>query len=480
MSSHIPTRYRRRPGLHCSAVTAARSSSALALAVTGLAYGQTTTNTPPVSVPASTNTVATPTPPPTAELTSTNAEPGTLNSFFNGKLPDAIGRSKINLNARLRYEFADQEDLDPSNALTLRTRFGITSGELYGFQGMLEGENVTSVANEDNYNAAGTNDENNRTVVADPPMTQLNQAWLRYSNWDSNLKGGRQRYALDNHRFIGDVGWRQNDQTFDAAALEIGKVKDLNFRYAYLWEVNRVFGDVDGLPPALRDFESNSHVINVDFHGWEYGRFVGYTYLLDLENSAGNANSCATYGGFFAGSAPVSEKVKLDYRAEFAWQTAYADSPQDYQTEYYHFMLGANVKPFVLGAGYEVLGSGSNDGAGPANVGFRTPLATLHAFNGWADVFLNTPNDGLRDFYAFAQVTLPGEIPFRFVYHLFNSDTDGLNYGQEFDFVLSKKLGKYWNAMAKYAFYDAQAPAPPAQVVAANVQKFWLQLEFNF
>ena len=29
--------------------------------------------------------------------------------------------------------------------------------------------------------------------------------------------------------------------------------------------------------------------------------------------------------------------------------------------------------------------------------GFSTPLATLHAFQGWADVFLNTPADGVDD-----------------------------------------------------------------------------------
>ena len=32
--------------------------------------------------------------------------------------------------------------------------------------------------------------------------------------------------------------------------------------------------------------------------------------------------------------------------------------------------------------------------------GFRTPLATLHAFNGWADLFLDTPPDGLSDIYV--------------------------------------------------------------------------------
>ena len=34
---------------------------------------------------------------------------------------------------------------------------------------------------------------------------------------------------------------------------------------------------------------------------------------------------------------------------------------------------------------------------GNGTVALQTPLATLHAFNGWADKFLSTPANGLRD-----------------------------------------------------------------------------------
>jgi hypothetical protein len=33
--------------------------------------------------------------------------------------------------------------------------------------------------------------------------------------------------VLDNHRFIGDVGWRQNMQTFDEASAVLKPLKDL-------------------------------------------------------------------------------------------------------------------------------------------------------------------------------------------------------------------------------------------------------------
>jgi hypothetical protein len=430
-----------------------------------------------------------PTAAPTAPATAVKpSEAATLNSFFNGKLPQAIGKSKISVNSRLRWEFADQNSLTPaanlreSDAITVRTRFGLTTAPLYGFQGMIEGENITVLGPSHNYNAAGSNPNGaGKTVIADPPTTEINQVWLSYTytNWVA-LKGGRQRIALDNHRFVGDVGWRQNMQTFDAATLESKPVSAVSLLYGYLWEVHRVFGDVSGLAPANRDFESDSHLIQLSYSGWKYGRFVGYAYLLDLENPApGDVNSCATYGGYFAGAAAITPKISLGYRAEAAWQTDYASSVQDYQAEYYNLELGANVKPFACGAGYEALGTDSNGNA-PGSVGFRTPLATLHAFNGWADVFLNTPGKGLRDLYAFAQVTLPGAVPVRFVYHKFDADSGGADFGQEFDAVASKQFGKHWAALAKYAYYDGKDAAPPSFASAIDMHKFWLQLEFNF
>jgi len=385
----------------------------------------------------------------------------------------------FSLNARLRYEYVDQDGFaGDSHAPTIRTRFGFTTAPTYGFQGMIEGEDIRVMGPRHNYNAAGSNGQGTKPVVADPPTTELNQAWLSYSYTNLfTVKGGRQRITLDNHRFIGDVGWRQNMQTYDAVSGELKPMKDLSIYYGYLWEVNRVFGDV-GFPAAAAgnaDFASESHLINISYSGWKYGRFVGYAYLLDLSNAGGAAASSATYGGYFAGAAPVTDKVSLGYRAEVAHQTDYGRSPLNYEALYYNLELSANVKPFAFGAGYESLGSGANSGAGGGRASFRTPLATLHAFNGWADVFLTTPPNGLNDLYAFAQVTLPKQVPVRFVYHKYDADFGSGDFGQEFDAVVSKKFGKHWTALAKYAYYDGKnAPA------AFDKQAFWAQIEFSF
>lgn len=394
---------------------------------------------------------------------------GEAGSFFTEALPGVFRQGKFSLNVRARYEFVTQDNLPlDSHAGTIRTRFGFTTASLYGLQGMLEAENILAL-DEEAYNAAGANRQPGRPVVADPETTELNQAWMAWTwtNWGS-VKVGRQRIVYDNHRFIGDVGWRQNMQTYDAASLVVAPAARVTAQYAYIWDVRRVFGNVSGLPPANRDFESDSHLVNVS---WTVGpalRVTGYTYLLDLENAAGFNQSCATYGGAVSGSCPVWENVKLDYRAELAWQTDYRRSQLDYSAPYHLLELSGTMRGWTLGAGWERLGSDNGSG-------FRTPLATLHAWNGWADVFLTTPNTGLRDYYAFVQVTLPGEIPVRAVYHKFEADRRGADFGQELDLLATKRLGKHWTFLTKYAWYDGR-DAP----YAFRVHKFWAQVEFSF
>jgi Alginate export len=435
-----------------------------------------------------------PLPPTTAASEATSAgtnavaapEPGPIDSFFNHEVWNAIAKGTLDLSVRLRYEQVDEEGVPSitknSYAPTIRTRFGYTTAPLYGFQGMLEGVNVTVLGPEHNYNAAGSNAQGDRPVVADPPLTRLNQAWLGYSYTNRiSTRVGEQRIVLDNQRFIGDSDWRQNMQTFDAAEVASEPITNLDLYYAYVWDVHRVFGNVSGLPPANTDFESRSHLINVSYTPCPYARLVGYSYLLDLRNAAGNAFSSASYGGYLAGEALLTDRVAVEYRAEFAWETGYADSPLHYRTEYYNLELGASIAPVAFGAGYEVLGSGVNTGAAGGRASFQTPLATLHQFNGWDDVFLTTPVDGLRDLYGYAQVTLPIQIPIRLVYHKYYADFGGGDYGQEFDIVAVRKLGKHWAALLKYAYYQGQDVAAPSLTVPnVDIQKFWAQMEFNF
>lgn len=381
-------------------------------------------------------------------------------SFWNSSLVDSIKQGQLLYNARLRYEYADMKSLKRSNALTLRNRLGYQTASFYGFQGLLEFEDVRFIGNDGNANLAGTNGEPLRTVVADPEDTEINQAWLSYSNWDTSLKAGRQRIILDNARFVGNVGWRQNEQTFDAVALSNQSLSNTTLLYGYVHNVNTILGD----DHPRGNLDTHAHIAHVSYSGFSAGTLTGYGYFLDVEDLP--AVSSNTVGGSFDGSSPLYHELMATYRAEYAYQTEAGDN-SDYSAHYYHAQMGGLYKRCSAGAGYEIL----TDDNG---IGFSTPLATLHAFNGWADIFLMTPGNGLKDFYAWAGYELPGQIPVKFYYHKFDSNTGGADYGQEFDLAVSRRFGKHWTVLAKYAYYNAE------DLPYQDTQKAWLQVEFNF
>ncbi|HVR34405.1 MAG TPA: alginate export family protein, partial [Methylomirabilota bacterium] len=296
--------------------------------------------------------------------------------------------------------------------------------------------------------------------IADPENIEINRAQVSWKSGATGVTFGRQRIILDNARFVGNVGWRQNEQTYDAISLQNTSLDDTTLFYGFVHNINRVVGDDH---PA-GDFHSKAHLFNASYAGFKPGKLTGYAYLLDIQDAP--AASANTFGASFAGAWPVNEDVKVNYRAEFAWQTDAGDNATDYEAEYLNFELGGSYKHFNAGAGYELLGSDNG-------VGFSTPLATLHAFNGWADVFLATPGDGLQDFYGWVGCTLPGQFPLKVIYHQFYSDDGNDDYGSEIDAVISRKLGKHWTALAKYAHYDGDGPF-------ASRDKLWLQVEFSY
>lgn len=393
--------------------------------------------------------------------------PGLLLSFTlaaAAPAPDlaaAIGAGKVGFTARLRWENADQAGLAGSDAVTLRTALGYTTASWRGLQAGLELENIAVLNDDNDYNAAGTNPGGaGRTVIADPAGTDINQAWLGLTEPGFTLKSGRQRLVLDNARFVGDSGWRQNQQTFDAATVTASPRRDVALFYGYGWRVSRVYGNRAPQP----DFKGDLHLLNASYSGWKPGKFTAYAYLLDFDNSP--ANSSRTFGASFAGAAPLAGGFKLSYRAEYAVQEDAGLNPVSYRADYRLLEVRGAIKPVEFGAGWEVLGS---DGG---RKGFSTPLATLHAFNGWADLFAATPARGLRDLYLSAAVALPGGFPLKAVWHDFRADQDGAKFGREWNILLSHPLGKHVALAAKWAEFDGRPPY-------ADTTRFWLQCEFT-
>ena len=377
-------------------------------------------------------------------------------------LGDAFEKGTVSLNARLRYEGVQQTNLRGAEAITLRTRLGFTTAPWQGWKAMVEAENILA-GNGDKYSQAGLNPAaTGRAVVADPETSEMNQVFLAYTSGKTTATLGRQRLVLDNARFIGDVGWRQNMQTFDAFVVQDKTLDQTTLTYGYLDQINRVFS----ARHAQGKWQSDSHVLNASYTGFAAGTLTGYAYLLDFAKTAA-ANSCATYGVSFAGTQSLNADVKVAYRVELATQSDYGSSPLSYSTTYTAVSAGLVMKPGTPTLGYEQLGSDNK-------VGFKTPLATLHAFNGWADLFLATPAAGLQETYLRATANLPEAIALTASYHHFETDVGGTKLGKEFDAQLSRKFGKSVTALLKYAAFRRDSLTLP------NVQKIWAQVEFAY
>ena len=396
-------------------------------------------------------------------------------------LADAVTGGKVSVNARLRYEHAERTGSEDSDAFTLRTRLGYSTKALSGVRGFVEYEDVTSLGDEDDYNSAGINTNAlDHTVIADPEGIELNQAYVEYAGMDSLIRGGRQRIIVGNARFVGNVGWRQNEQTYNAASLKNEGIENVDLYYAYIEKVYRIFGQENGIRPAgsagnAARYNSDSHVVNVAWKPCDAFSGSAYAYLLDLGDDVGAANSSDTYGlsGLVA---KELDNVSLSGALEYAQQSdnSATTAGKDYSADYLMLDINGTCHGATLGLGYELLGS--DNGAS-----FRTPLATGHKFNGWADVFLVTPDEGLEDMYAYIGYVCPeGKGKLKVVYHDFKSDTGDIDYGTELDFVASMKVSKNVTAIAKYSNYDADGGAMVPAGQAADVERISVEANLVF
>jgi hypothetical protein len=387
---------------------------------------------------------------------------------------DLFTQGKPILDARYRFENVDQENaLRDANAQTLRTRAGFQSGKWYGLSGLIEVDNVSRLGD------AAYNDTRNGqreySVVADPDGTEVNQALLRYDHKLGSAVLGRQRINLDNQRFIGSVAWRQNEQTYDGALTQLKPLDGLTLSYAYIDQVNTIFGPDNGrydnrTNPA--NIDGHSHLVNAQYVFMPELTATAYSYLLDLDNIAVAPSAAeGTLSSQTSGLRLNGAVAGVSYALEYAQQKDYGDNPLELDSEYYLAELGYTLKGVQLKAGYEVLGG---DG-GTGNRAFQTPLATKHAFQGWADQFLTTPADGIEDAYSGVTAPLLGGT-LQAWYHDFATEQGSDDYGDEIDLSYAHPIPgvKGLVGLVKYATYNSEDEAR-----TVDTDKVWLQLQYS-
>ena len=372
-------------------------------------------------------------------------------------ITEMLSEGDTSLSFRYRYELVDQDGVaEDANASTLKSRLTYKSASYEGYTALMEVDNVTVIGAE-NYRTP-TNGNVGYPIVADPDGTDFNQAYLTYKSADYSASLGRQRILHGGQRFVGGVGFRQNEQTYDALSLSFKALDPVSVDYSYIWNINRIFGPKDSAAQAKR-WESDSHIILASMSPAEGQTLKGYAYMLDFGNAA--ANSSSTYGIEYSG--------KFDgfaISAAYATQSDYADNPTTYDADYMMAQLSLPLNPVSVALGYEVLGSDEGTAA------FKTPLATLHKFQGWADKFLGTPANGVEDTYLKLSGKL-GPAKVAVVYHDYSADFGSADLGSELDVIATYPIKKGLSVQLKYASYDADTHA-------SNTDKLWFTISAKY
>ncbi|CAB0150776.1 hypothetical protein PSI9734_01215 [Pseudidiomarina piscicola] len=367
----------------------------------------------------------------------------------------SVAANEITTNIDLRYRLesvAQDNALADALASTLRSRILVAAKPAQGWSVVAEVDNV-SVIGGDTFNSTA-NGQANYSVVADPSGTDINQAFVRYTSANgTSYTAGRQRVNQLNQRFIGGVGWRQNEQTFDGYRAQFTPMDTVAVDVGYYHNVNRIFG-----PDGDAANQKGSYLTALA--SWAVTadhKVAAFGYDFEFDNW--QQRSSRTYGVDYQGASAA-----LSWRLAVATQSSAHGAPEQESHHYHRAELNWQPQTIKFSLGQERL-AGNGDSA------FQTPLATLHAFSGFADVFLTTPNQGLRDHWLGASTKALGG-KWSLAWHDFQSDAGSEDYGTEWDLAGVYQLTPKLKGLVKAAVYNGDQHA-------VDTNKVWLMLQYS-
>ena len=204
-------------------------------------------------------------------------------------ITQALSDSTVKVNLRARYEGVDQDGIDKNaTAATLKSRITVNTGSYSNFSLGLEVDKVDALV--DDYNSK-TNGNTQYPVVADPQGTDVNQAFIKYANDGFSAVVGRQRVLHNNQRFVGGVGWRQNEQTYDGVRAQY-KADDFSVDYSYIQNINSITG---------ANVKGDFHLANGIYKINKSHKVSAFAYLLDYDTVTNYKNSSSTVGALYNG-----------------------------------------------------------------------------------------------------------------------------------------------------------------------------------
>jgi hypothetical protein len=384
-------------------------------------------------------------------------------------LGEFFSKGVYDLKLRLSYEYSDVDNGSNSDAgkgLSLSSYLGYRTAELGGFSFYTQFHNLLKV--DGRYNDTHGKYAGEYDVIADPDGNRMQQLYVDFTKIpDTKIRLGRQELLIDDVRFIGNVGWRQTAQVFDAITVTNKSIKDTTLFLGYIDKVATI-----GFEEAEFD---GIWLANAKYYGIKGHTQSAFAYFVDSESENElSSRDTATFGARANG-----HFGKLKYDITYAYQSDYKDS-EDRNLHFFQGYLGYDFGGIEPGIGYSYIDGADTSRTG--GKGFDTLFGTAHKFNGWADQFLDTNGggvaNGLQDFYASLKFKAGG-FNFLMAYHFFDTtESHGYSdaYGQELNFLITRKLNEQLTATAKLAYYDefSHAGNPTADELV-----FWLRLDYK-
>ncbi len=425
---------------------------------------------------------------------------------------DSVKDGKALTNFLLRYETVEQDGFsngtakfDDANGLFLRSLVGWQTAPYNSLSFTAQITDVHQFTDNHNDRRGNVSESGNGNFanIVDPSFTDINQLFVDWTAIrNTRVRLGRQVVNLDNVRFIGDIAFRLNTQVFDGISVLNKSIPNTEIFASH-------FAQVRQINTALR--QGGIDLLNVKHYISPSETLVGYGYFIDVENLSQNggnplaAPTAAQGGNGLGGSQDVNSAfttdqsnktigIRLDgvrainpewkgvYTAEFAKQSDYAGGNPEIDAYYYKLGGGASYAGWTVRVDREKLSS--NDG----RYGFQTPLGTNHLFQGWADVFLATPRQGLEDTF----LTITGtyeKVSVYAAFHMFKSDENfqsvgklSDDYGSEFNFRLAYPVNKNLVTKFEYANYSEKDVYGTLTGAArrADRQITWLTAQYTF
>ena len=373
----------------------------------------------------------------------------TLGSTFSVQaesMDEFMKGSSVKFDFRYRAESADVKGgADAALANTLKSRATFSTGAIYGFSALVEGDNLYQLT-DSFYDKENGNASTEYDLILDQETTQLNQAYLQYQGFDSTIKAGNQRINLDNQRHVGGVAFRQDEATFDALSVSNTSIDNTTIFVAFANNRNTITND---------NTEESISLVNVKYALSKDMSATAFYYGIADVGAANSGTDLDTFGVRAAG---VVEGISFE--AELATQNKTTAAGGDFDSLYYHVNAGTKLGAVKATIGYEAFGSDNGAAA------FYTPLGTNHKFFGWSDVYLNgNGNDGLEDIYVSAVTSLAG-VKLVGQLHNFTGSESGDDKGTELGFMAAKSFGSY-GANFKVAQFNAGDSG-------VDVTKIWL------